>query len=224
MGGSDQWGNILNGVELIRKINKKKSFGITSPLLTNSDGSKMGKTADGAVWLSEKKLSNFDFFQYWRNVEDEDVGKFLNLFTKLPLNEIKKLSSLKNKEINEAKQILAYEVTKLVRGEKQALEAQDITNNLFKTKISDSRANNISIQSIEIKNHTFSIIDAIEKLNLVNSRSEIKRLIKSNGVKINDTVYLQNDFSLSKFYDSDYLKITIGKKKIGIVNIIKNKL
>ena len=224
MGGSDQWGNILNGVELIRKINKKKSFGITSPLLTNSDGSKMGKTADGAVWLSEKKLSNFDFFQYWRNVEDEDVGKFLNLFTKLPLSEIKKLSSLKNKEINEAKQILAYEVTKLVRGEKQALEAQDITNNLFKTKISDSRANNISIQSIEIKNHTFSIIDAIEKLNLVNSRSEIKRLIKSNGVKINDTVYLQNDFSLSKFYDSDYLKITIGKKKIGIVNIIKNKL
>ncbi len=224
MGGSDQWGNILNGVELIRKINKKKSFGITSPLLTNSDGSKMGKTADGAVWLSEKKLSNFDFFQYWRNVEDEDVGKFLNLFTKLPLNEIKKLSSLKNKEINEAKQILAYEVTKLVRGEKQALEAQDITNNLFKTKISDSRANNISIQSIEIKNHTFSIIDAIEKLNLVNSRSEIKRLIKSNGVKINDTVYLQNDFSLSKFHESDYLKITIGKKKIGIVNIIKNKL
>ena len=224
MGGSDQWGNILNGVELIRKINKKKSFGITSPLLTNSDGSKMGKTADGAVWLSEKKLSNFDFFQYWRNVEDEDVGKFLNLFTKLPLNEIKKLSSLKNKEINEAKQILAYEVTKLVRGEKQALEAQDITNNLFKTKITDSRANNISIQSIEIKNHTFSIIDAIEKLNLVNSRSEIKRLIKSNGVKINDTVYLQNDFSLSKFHESDYLKITIGKKKIGIVNIIKNKL
>ena len=100
MGGSDQWGNILSGIDLIRRINNKKAFGITSPLITNSDGSKMGKTADGAIWLDEKKLSNFDFFQFWRNVDDENVEKFLYLFTKLPIAEIKKLSELKEKEIN----------------------------------------------------------------------------------------------------------------------------
>ena len=139
MGGSDQWGNILSGIDLIRRINNKKAFGITSPLITNSDGSKMGKTADGAIWLDEKKLSNFDFFQFWRNVDDENVEKFLYLFTKLPIAEIKKLSELKEKEINEAKQILAYEITKLVRGEKDAKEAMEIANNLFKSNIPDSR-------------------------------------------------------------------------------------
>ncbi len=103
MGGSDQWGNIISGVELIRKINKKDAFGITSPLITNSDGSKMGKTADGAVWLNKDKISSLDFFQFWRNINDNDVSKFLHLFTKIPLNEIKKLSELKDQEINEAK-------------------------------------------------------------------------------------------------------------------------
>ncbi|MDC3178737.1 tyrosine--tRNA ligase, partial [Pelagibacteraceae bacterium] len=107
MGGSDQWGNILSGVDLIRKINKKAAFGITSPLITNSDGAKMGKTADGAVWLNKDKISNLDFFQFWRNVDDNDVSRFLYLFTKLPLREIEKLSLLKNQEINEAKKILA---------------------------------------------------------------------------------------------------------------------
>ncbi|MDC0192736.1 tyrosine--tRNA ligase, partial [Alphaproteobacteria bacterium] len=126
LGGSDQWGNIIVGIELIRRLNNKKAFAITSPLITNNDGTKMGKTADGAIWLDEKKLSNYDFYQFWRNINDSDVPKFINLFTKLPFEERRKLSQLKDQEINEAKKILAYEVTKITRGEQQAKEAEEI--------------------------------------------------------------------------------------------------
>ncbi len=220
MGGSDQWGNILSGVDLIRKINKKTAFGITSPLITNSDGTKMGKTADGAVWLNQEKISSLDFFQFWRNVDDNYVSKFLYLFTKLPLNEIEKLSLLKNKEINEAKKILAYEVTKFVRGKDDADEALGITNNIFNSKIIDRRLPNITQKKSNLENENFSLLDAIEKLNLVKSRSEIKRLIKSNGVKVNDSLYNNTDFSLKEFSDLNEIKITIGKKKNGIIKII----
>jgi len=221
MGGSDQWGNILSGIDLIRKINQNKAFGITSPLITNSDGSKMGKTADGAIWLDEKKLPDYDFFQFWRNIDDENVSKFLYLFTKLPITEISKLSKLEGKEINSAKQTLAYEVTKIVRGEDAAKQALDISNNLFKSKITDLRINNYSVELKNIKNSSFTIIDAIEKLELVKSRSEIKRLIKSNGVKINDQNYIEKDFSLDKYSKLDELKITVGKKKIGVIRFLK---
>ncbi len=221
MGGSDQWGNILSGIDMIKKISKKKAFGITSPLITNSDGSKMGKTAEGAIWLDEKKFSNYDFYQFWRNVEDASVPKFLNLFTTIPINEIKKLSTLKDKEINESKQILAFEVTKIVRGLKGAKEAKDISDNLFKSKILDSRARNFSINVKEIQKNTFTIIDAIEKLNLLKSRSETKRLIQSGGIKINDIIYDNEDYSLKKFINNNEVKITVGKKKIGIIKISK---
>ena len=220
MGGSDQWGNILSGIDLIRKINKKDAFGITSPLITNSDGSKMGKTAEGAVWLNNNKISSLDFFQFWRNVDDNDVPKFLNLFTKLPLNEIKKLSLLKNKEINEAKKILAYEITKIVRGKHDADEAIEIVDNIFNSNIVDQRLPNISKKKFDLKNDNFSILDAIEKLELVKSRSEIKRLIKSGGVKINDKIYDYSNYSLKEFSDFNEIKITIGKKKMGILKII----
>ncbi len=220
MGGSDQWGNILSGVDLIRKINKKESFGITSPLVTNSDGSKMGKTADGAVWLNKEKISSLDFFQFWRNVNDEDVSRFLYLFTKLPLDEIKKLSLLKNQEINEAKKILAYEVTKIVRGTEDAKEALEIANNTFNSNIIDQRLPNISQNVLDIINTNFTILDAIEKLNLVNSRSEIKRLIKSDGIKVNDKLYKKNNFSLNEYSGLKEIKITVGKKKVGILKII----
>jgi len=220
MGGSDQWGNILSGVDLIRKINKNEAFGITSPLITNSDGSKMGKTADGAVWLNKEKISSLDFFQFWRNVNDQDVSRFLYLFTKLPLDEIKKLSTLKNQEINEAKRILAYEVTKIVRGTEDANEALEIAENTFNSKIVDQRLPNISQSASDIKNNKFTILDAIEKLKLVNSRSEVKRLIKSNGIKINDKLYKNNDLSLTEFSALKEIKISVGKKKIGILKII----
>jgi len=220
MGGSDQWGNILSGVDLIRKINKKDAFGITSPLITNSDGSKMGKTADGAVWLNKEKISNLDFFQFWRNVNDQDVSRFLYLFTKLPLDEIKKLSLLKNQEINEAKKILAYEVTKIVRGTEDADEALEIADNTFSSKIVDQRLPNISHNETDIKNNNFTILDAIEKLKLANSRSEVKRLIKSDGIKVNDKLYKNNNLSLSEYSAFKEIKISVGKKKIGILKII----
>ncbi|MDC3083243.1 tyrosine--tRNA ligase [Pelagibacteraceae bacterium] len=220
MGGSDQWGNILTGVDLIKKINKKEAFGITSPLITNSDGSKMGKTADGATWLNKQKISSLDFFQFWRNINDQDVSRFLYLFTKLPLDEIKKLSSLKNQEINEAKKILAYEVTKIVRGAEDANEALEIADNTFNSKIVDQRLPNISQNEYDIKNDNFTILDAIEKLKLANSRSEVKRLIKSDGIKINDKLYKNNDLSLREYSSLKEIKIAVGKKKIGILKII----
>ena len=219
MGGSDQWGNILSGVDLIRKINNKTAFGITSPLITNSDGTKMGKTAKGAVWLNRDKISSLDFFQFWRNVNDKDVSRFLYLFTKLPLKEIEKLSLLKNQEINEAKKILAYEVTKIVRGKEDAEEALEMTNNIFSSKIVDKRLPNITQKKSNLENEKFSLIDAIEQLNLVKSRSEIKRLIKSNGVKVNDSLYNDSNFSLKEFTNLNEIKIMIGKKKIGIIKI-----
>ena len=219
MGGSDQWGNILSGIDFIRKINNKKAFGITSPLITNSDGSKMGKTADGAIWLDSNKFSNYDFFQFWRNVDDGNVIKFLYLFTKIPIDEIKRLSKLKDKEINIAKEYLAFEVTKIVRGEKAAKEAKDISTNLFNSKINDSRAKSYTININSITNDTFNLIDAVEKLDLVKTRSETKRLIKSNGIKINDTIYNENTYSLKNFANSNEIKITVGKKKIGLLRL-----
>ena len=221
MGGSDQWGNIISGIDLIRRMNSKKAFGITSPLVTNSDGSKMGKTVDGAIWLDENKLSNYDFYQFWRNIEDSNVSKFLYLFTKLKISEIKKLSNLKGKEINEAKKILAFEVTKITRGEVQAKQAEEISNNLFLSNKIDDRIISYSVNSKEILNSKFSIIDAIEKLKLIESRSEIKRLINSNGIRINDEKYNFHDFSLSSYSNLNEIKITIGKKKIGIIKILK---
>jgi len=188
MGGSDQWGNIIGGIDLIRRMSSKKAFAITSPLITNADGSKMGKTVDGAIWLDEKKLSNFDFYQFWRNVDDIHVPKFLNLFTKLTNTEIIKLSKLKGQEINEAKKILAFEITKLVRGKSEAKEADDISSNIFDKKSLDNRIYSYKVNLKNIVNSSFNIIDALEKLNLAKSRSETKRLIKSNGIKINDLV------------------------------------
>lgn len=220
MGGSDQWGNILSGIDLIRKINKKEAFGITSPLITNSDGSKMGKTASGAIWLNKNKISSLDFFQFWRNVNDNDVTKFLYLFTKLPINEIIKLSALKDQEINEAKKILAYEVTKIVRGEEDADEALEIANNTFSANIIDKRLPNISLKEVDIKNENFTILDAIEKLNLVKSRSEIKRLIKADGVKVNDQLYKTSNLSLKEYLGLKEIKISVGKKKVGILKIL----
>jgi len=219
LGGSDQWGNIVSGIDLIRRLNNNKAFAITSPLITNNDGSKMGKTADGAIWLDENKLSNYDFYQFWRNVDDAKVDKFLHLFTKLPLKEISKLTKLKGQEINEAKKILAFEVTKITRGEEQAKEAMDISNNIFSKNTIDDRINSFSIESKKILESSFSIVDAIEMLELVRSRSEIKRLIKSDGIKVNDKNYNESDFSLSKYASETEIKISVGKKKIGIIKI-----
>ena len=221
MGGSDQWGNIINGIDLIRKLLNKKAFALTSPLITNPDGSKMGKTEKGAVWLDEKKLNNFEFYQYWRNVDDVNVEKFLKLFTKIKLAEIKKLSKLKGEEINVAKKILAFEVTKICRGVKAAIEAEDIANNIFNKKTNDDRLITYTVNKQDIENSDFTILDAVEKLNLSKSRSETKRLIKHKGIKINEAFFSSTDFSLENFTLENELKISVGKKNIGILKIKK---
>ncbi len=220
LGGSDQWGNILSGIDLIRKTYNKKAFAITSPLITNNDGSKMGKTADGAIWLDETKLDNYKFYQFWRNINDSDVIKFLKLFTKVPLEEIKRLSKLKNQEINEAKKILAFEVTNICRGKKAANEALEISENIFDKKINDDRINFIEEKIDNIKSNTITIIDTLEKLNLVKSRADAKRLIKSHGVKINNVTYKEENYSLNSFIKMKELKISVGKKKVGLLKII----
>ena len=221
MGGSDQWGNIINGIDLIRKILNEKTYAITSPLITNTDGSKMGKTAQGAVWLDENKLSNFDFYQFWRNVKDDDVERFLKLFTKIDLKEIVKLSQLKGQEANEAKKILAFEVTKITRGVNSAIEAEEIAHNIFNKKQIDERITTLEINYFEIEQNKFSILDAIEKLQLTKSRSDTKRLIKSRGIKINNEVYNSENLSLQSYLNFTNLKISIGKKNIGILKIKK---
>tara|TARA_Y100000590_G_scaffold463464_1_gene630267 strand:+ start:3350 stop:4591 length:1242 start_codon:yes stop_codon:yes gene_type:complete len=222
IGGSDQWGNIVNGIELIRKINNKNVFGLTSPLITNNDGSKMGKTISGAVWLNREKLSNFDFFQFWRNIDDNNVEKFLKLFTKLRLSEIDRLSKLKGNEINEAKKILAYEITKMCRGTESAQEAMEMASNIFESKTIDSRITSKEVLKSDILEDKFSLIDALQQLNLISSRSEAKRIIKSGGVKINDLKVSENEYSMINYLENENdIKIALGKKKIGIIKISK---
>ena len=220
MGGSDQWGNIISGIDLIKKSNNKSAYAITSPLITNNSGTKMGKTAQGAIWLNKKKLPDFDFFQFWRNTNDNDVERFLKLFTTLNLEEINKLANLKNQEINEAKKILAYEVTKICRSKKSADDALEISKNIYDENLVDVRANSIEILSNDIVNNNFDIIDALDKLKLVQSRSEAKRIVKSGGVRINNILISDDSYSLKSFINNlDTIKIVVGKKKIGFLKI-----
>ena len=219
MGGSDQWGNIINGIDLIKKILNKKAYALTSPLITNTDGSKMGKTAKGAVWLDQAKLSNFEFYQFWRNVDDENVEKFLKLFTEINLREIKRLSELKGQEINEAKKILAFEVTKITRGEDCANEASEIADNIFNRGLVDKRIPTLEIDIRDLEESNFSMLDVIEKLNLTKSRSDTKRLIKSKGIRVNDEIFSSPDFSLKLYSKKHEIKISVGKKNFGILKI-----
>ena len=220
LGGSDQWGNIVTGIDLIKKTINKKAYAITSPLITNRDGSKMGKTTNGAIWLDKNKLDHFDFYQYWRNVNDEDVPKFLKLFTTLSLSEIRRLSKLQNQEINEAKKILSYEITKICRGKESANTAHDISHNVFDNKIIDNRIKSQVIKFKDLSDNQFNIIDALESLNLVKSRSEAKRILKSKGVKVDDSIFNCNELSLKKYAKKNSkIKISVGKKKIGIIKV-----
>tara|TARA_B110000459_G_C16597003_1_gene489139 strand:- start:69 stop:1316 length:1248 start_codon:yes stop_codon:yes gene_type:complete len=213
MGGSDQWGNIITGLDLVRKKNSLQAFGLTSPLLTTSSGAKMGKSANGAVWLNENQLSNWDFWQYWRNTEDLDVIKFLKLFTELPMQEIEKLEKLKGSEINEAKIILANEVTKLCRGEKEAERASNAAINTFSKLQNDDALPNKTILEAKI-----SIIDALKVLDFVKSNGEARRLIRGNGARVNDIIINDEHFVLSNDHFKDYkAKISSGKKKHGLL-------
>jgi tyrosyl-tRNA synthetase len=213
MGGSDQWGNIVTGLDLIRKKTSKQAFGLTSPLLTTSSGSKMGKSANGAIWLNESELSNWNFWQYWRNTEDLDVIKFLKLFTELPLTEINKLEKLKGAEINEAKIILANEVTKLCRNEEEAHRISKASANTFNKVMTDD-----TLPSAIIDHFEFKLIDALKLLDFVKSNGEARRLIKGNGARVNDIVINDENYSLcQKEFKNFKVKISSGKKKHGLL-------
>ncbi len=213
MGGSDQWGNIVTGLDLIRKKTSKQTFGLTSPLLTTSSGVKMGKTANGAIWLNEEQLSDWDFWQYWRNTEDLDVIKFLKLFTEIPIKEINKLGQLKGAELNDAKIILANEVTKLCRSEEAAKTISNSSSNLFNKIITDEALPTINISKPEI-----SFINALKDLNFLKTNGEARRLIRGNGAKINDIVVTDENYILKKNdFKNGKVKISSGKKRHGLL-------
>ena len=213
MGGSDQWGNIVTGVELVRKKTSENVYGLTSPLLTTTTGAKMGKTANGAVWLNSNQLSDWDFWQYWRNTEDLDVIKFMKLFTELPMDEINRLEKLKGAEINQAKIILANEVTKLCRSEEAANKISVSSENVFNKKQTDE-----TLPSINIADSQISLIDALKSLNFVQTNGEARRLIRGNGAKVNDSVITdENKILKIKDYEKKSIKISSGKKKHGLL-------
>lgn len=185
LGGDDQWSNILGGIELIRRVEGKEAYGMTFTLLTTSEGKKMGKTEKGALWLDAEKTPPYDFYQYWRNTHDNDVIKCLKLLTFLPMEEIEKLAQLKDQEINIAKKILAFEVTKLVHGEEEALKAQKTAEALFTKGAStdDMPTTEIALQEIS---EGISIIDLLLKAKLITSKGEGRRLIEQGGIYVND--------------------------------------
>lgn len=207
MGGDDQWSNIIAGVELTRRKTSKAVYGLTNKLLLKSDGTKMGKTAGGALWLDADKVSPFDFYQYWRNVDDADVKTCLSLLTFIPMEEVNRLSSLKDEHINEAKEVLAYEVTKLVHGEQAAEESKAKAKSLF----SGSTDNLDEIHLGEVAGQ--KLIDILLEQKAIESKGEGRRLIKQNGISINDKKISDIDYSITNEELTDGFVVKLGKKK-----------
>ena len=219
MGGSDQWGNIVNGIDLTRRLNKKSVFGLTTPLLTKADGSKMGKSANGAIWLNSDKLSPYEFWQFWRNTLDADVGKFLKLFTELPVSECERLGSLEGQEINEAKIILANEVTKLCHGEEAAINSNKTARKVFTEDGSDENLPTLEISNLEIIDG-ISFTQALVRTGLVSSGKEAKRIIASGGAKLNDQVINDAGYMLDAAELHKTPKISASKKKHALIKVI----
>ena len=219
MGGSDQWGNIVNGIDLTRRLNKKSVFGLTTPLLTKADGSKMGKSANGAIWLNSEKLSPYEFWQFWRNTLDADVVKFLKLFTELPVSECDRLGSLEGQNINEAKIILANEVTKLCHGEEAALSSEKTAHKVFTEDSSDENLPTLEILNTEIIDG-ISFTQALVRTGLVSSGKEAKRIIAGGGARLNDQVINDAGFMLYAADLQKTPKISASKKKHALIKVI----
>lgn len=214
MGGSDQWGNIVNGIDLGRRLHNAELFGLTAPLLTTSSGAKMGKTADGAVWLNKDMLSPYDYWQYWRNTEDADVGRFLKLFTILPLDEIARLEKLEGAEINEAKKTLAFEATRMLHGEAAAIEAAETAKSTFEQGELSENLPQVAVTTNEI-GEGLSILDALTKAGLASSNGEARRHIKGNAIKLNDDRVSDDKFTIREadFNQDGIAKLSFGKKR-----------
>ena len=212
IGGSDQWGNIINGVELIRKITQKESYGLTTPLITLSSGAKMGKTENGAIWLDEKLLSAYDYWQFWRNINDADVNKFLRYFTEINELELEKLIN-NEKDINNLKILLANEATKILHGEKKSKESEITARETFTGSGVGQNLPIISMNGSLLKNG-INVIDFINNTKILNSKSEIRRAINEKGIKINDAVVIDDKKIINiDDLDNDYIKVSYGKKK-----------
>ena len=218
MGGSDQWGNIVTGIDLTRRVDAQEIFGITSPLITTASGAKMGKTAGGAVWLNEERLSAFDFWQFWRNTEDADVGRFLRLFTELPLDEIERLESLEGAEINQAKIILANEATRLCHGEEAAKASEATATQTFAQGQMSDGLPQFAMSADQA--YGLSVLDAFVTAELAASKGEIRRLIKGGGARINGTAISSDDAVLSENDFTDgRCQLSAGKKRHALITI-----
>ncbi len=210
MGGSDQWGNIVNGIELARRMDGTEVFGITTPLITTADGGKMGKTMAGAVWLNEDALPAYDYWQFWRNTDDRDVGRFLRLFTDLPLDEIARLETLEGAEINEAKKVLADAATAMCRGVEAAAEASETARKTF-----EEGAAGEALPSHSVADGAIPIVDALVALGLVQSKGEARRLIKGGGARV-DGQKVADEGLVVRVADAP-VRVSAGKKHHGLL-------
>ena len=212
IGGDDQWSNMLAGVDLIRKIHKKGSFCLTCPLLLNADGIKMGKTVNGALWLDPKKTSPYEFYQYWRNIRDNEVYDVLRMLTYLPMDEVKRLSSLEGEKINEAKKIAAFEITKLIHGEEEAIKAKESAEALFENQKNSNNMPEFNISNEFLSNNEISIIDILINSKLAPSKGQARILIEQGGISINDEKITDTKYIINKNDFDGYFILKKGKK------------
>jgi tyrosyl-tRNA synthetase len=209
MGGSDQWGNIVNGIELTRRVDGTEVYGVTTPLITTADGAKMGKTAQGAIWLSEELLSPYDYWQFWRNTQDADVGRFLRLFTDLPLDEVARLEALAGAEINDAKIILATEATAMLHGREAAEAAEETARTTFAEGGAGEDLPTLSVGD------GMNIAHALTALGFTPSNKEAKRKIAEGAVRLDDVTV--NDPALILMPKDEPMKLSLGKKRHGLL-------
>tara|TARA_B100000579_G_scaffold434792_1_gene456502 strand:+ start:91 stop:1332 length:1242 start_codon:yes stop_codon:yes gene_type:complete len=220
MGGSDQWGNIVSGVDLIRRILQKESFGLTTPLITLSSGAKMGKTEKGAVWLDKKLFSPYDYWQFWRNTADEDVKKFLKYFTEINENDLSKIIDNEN-DINKLKILLANEATKILHGEKLSKQSESTAKETFQGGGFGKNLPEIEISLSQLESG-INILECLSKNNIVSSKSEARRAIKGNGIKINEQLIVDEKKIINKndLTENNVIKISYGKKKHFLIKIV----
>ena len=218
MGGSDQWGNIINGVELVRRVDQNSIFGLTTPLVTTASGEKMGKSASGAIWLNSDRLSPYEFWQFWRNTEDGDVGRFLRLFTEIPLDEITKLEMLRGSELNEAKKVLASEATKLCHGLSASESAAGTAQKIFEEGLIGADLPTILIDTKQLEKGIW-IIEALKQAEFIKSNGEGRRLINNGGAKLNDIAVVDPDrkILISDVNPDGVIKLSSGKKRHALL-------
>jgi tyrosyl-tRNA synthetase len=222
LGGSDQWGNMVGGIDLGRRINGAELFVLTCPLLTKANGEKMGKSVGGAIWLNDDMLSAYDYYQFWRNCDDADLSKLLRIFTKLPLDEIEKIDALEGAEMNEGKKILAYEATKWLHGAQAADDAQETARKTFEQGGAGDDLPRIEVQRAKIESGAISVLDAFQDTGLASSGGEVKRLIKGGGARVNGKSVSDMGYviSLADMDGENLIKLSSGKKRHALLVVV----